>query len=44
MIEKAREFAKTVHAGQKYGKYDYFDYHICGVVNIVHKYFSNRVF
>jgi (p)ppGpp synthase/HD superfamily hydrolase len=42
MIEKAREFAREAHKGQKYGDHDYFDYHICGVVKYVERVFSNR--
>ena len=32
-IELAKTLAKLKHTGQKYGDKDYFDYHICGVVD-----------
>lgn len=32
-IELAKDIAKLKHTGQKYGDKDYFDYHICGVVD-----------
>jgi (p)ppGpp synthase/HD superfamily hydrolase len=35
LVKKAYEFAKAKHAGQKYAEHDYFDYHICGVVNML---------
>lgn len=34
-IEKAAELARKAHAGQKYGRHDYFEYHIKGVVKTV---------
>ena len=34
-VKKASEFAKAQHKGQKYGSFDYFDYHIIGVYNLV---------
>lgn len=35
LVKKAYEFAKAKHAGQKYGEHNYFDYHICGVVEML---------
>jgi len=41
ICEKAKSLAKIVHEGQKYGKQDYVDYHISGVVdNLYHNYQS----
>jgi len=34
MIEEAKELARKVHEGQKYGDNDYFDYHLEGVAEI----------
>lgn len=31
-IELAKQLSKHFHKGQKYGKYDYYEYHILGVV------------
>lgn len=30
-LEKAEQISKIAHKDQKYGKYDYWDYHICAV-------------
>ena len=35
-IELAKQLSKHFHKGQKYGEYDYFEYHILGVMNNVH--------
>lgn len=32
-LNQAIELSKSLHAGQKYGDHDYFDYHIKGVTN-----------
>ena len=32
-IELAKQLSKYFHKGQKYGTYDYYEYHILGVVN-----------
>ena len=34
-VEFAREFAKRCHEGQTYADKPYYDYHICGVVDIL---------
>lgn len=38
-VEIAKELAKTIHFGQKYGHtdHDYFEYHICGVVAVIER-------
>lgn len=33
LVDLAKTISRTAHTGQKYGDQDYFDYHICGVVN-----------
>ena len=35
VVEKAKELAKKAHQGQKYGEYDYYDYHLLGVAKIL---------
>ena len=33
-VKLAKKLSKTFHKGQTYGLYDYFEYHITGVVNV----------
>lgn len=39
-VELAAALAKHFHAGQKYGEYDYFSHHLCGVVEKVYQNYS----
>ena len=34
-VKLAKKLSKTFHKGQTYGLYDYFEYHITGVVNLL---------
>ena len=34
-VKLAKKLSKTFHKGQTYGLYDYFEYHINGVVNLL---------
>ena len=34
-LQLANNLAKHFHSGQKYGKYDYFEYHLRGVVDLL---------
>ena len=34
-LQLANSLAQHFHRGQKYGEYDYFEYHLRGVVNLL---------
>ena len=42
-VELAAALAKHFHAGQKYGEYDYFSHHLCGVVEQVYQNYKNTM-
>ena len=41
-IQRAKDFAREMHIGQKYGEGDYFENHVEGVASSVNKSLSEK--
>lgn len=42
LIALAESIARDAHAGQRYGKHDYYEHHVCGVVSEVLNFFDEQ--